>query len=69
MAFSNLIALFIMFATAATLHVNGITKIESSSQAAEALRAVVGDFAFLLFAAGIIGTGILAVPVLAGSAA
>jgi Mn2+/Fe2+ NRAMP family transporter len=69
MAFSNLIALFIMFATAATLHVNGITKIESSSQAADALRPVAGDFAFLLFAAGIIGTGMLAVPVLAGSAA
>jgi Mn2+/Fe2+ NRAMP family transporter len=69
MAFSNLIALFIMFATAATLHVNGITKIESSSQAAEALRPVAGDFAFLLFAAGIVGTGMLAVPVLAGSAA
>ena len=69
MAISNLIALFIMFATAATLHVNGITKIESSSQAAEALRPVAGDFAFLLFAAGIIGTGMLAVPVLAGSAA
>lgn len=46
MAISNLIALFIMFATAATLHVNGITKIESSSQAAEALQPVAGDFAF-----------------------
>jgi len=69
MAFSNLIALFIMFATAATLRVNGVTKIESSAQAAEALRPVAGNFAFLLFALGIIGTGMLAVPVLAGSAA
>jgi Mn2+/Fe2+ NRAMP family transporter len=69
MAVSNLVALFIIFATAATLHVNGITEIESSSQAAEALRPVAGEFAFLLFALGIIGTGMLAVPVLAGSAA
>jgi NRAMP (natural resistance-associated macrophage protein)-like metal ion transporter len=69
MAVSNLVALFIIFATAATLHANGITEIESSSQAAEALRPVAGEFAFLLFALGIIGTGMLAVPVLAGSAA
>jgi NRAMP (natural resistance-associated macrophage protein)-like metal ion transporter len=69
MGFSNLIALFIIFATAATLHVNGITQIETSAQAAEALRPIAGEFAFAVFAAGIIGTGLLAVPVLAGSAA
>jgi NRAMP (natural resistance-associated macrophage protein)-like metal ion transporter len=69
MVFSNLIAIFIVFAAAATLHVNGVTTIETASQAAEALRPVAGRFAFLLFAVGIIGTGLLAVPVLAGSAA
>ena len=69
MGISNLVAVFIILATAATLHVNGITKIETSSQAAEALRPIAGDFTFALFAAGIIGTGLLAVPVLAGSAA
>ena len=69
MAFSNLIAFFIIVTTAATLHANGITKIETASQAAEALRPIAGDLTFALFAAGIIGTGLLAVPVLAGSAA
>jgi Mn2+/Fe2+ NRAMP family transporter len=69
MAFSNLIALAIMLATAATLHNQGVTQIESAAQAAEALRPVAGQFAFALFAIGIIGTGLLAVPVLAGSAA
>jgi Mn2+/Fe2+ NRAMP family transporter len=69
MAFSNLIALAIMLATAATLHTKGITQIESAAQAAEALRPIAGQFAFALFALGIIGTGLLAVPVLAGSAA
>jgi NRAMP (natural resistance-associated macrophage protein)-like metal ion transporter len=69
MAFSNLVALAIMITTAATLHQAGITDIESSSQAAEALRPVAGPFAFTLFALGIVGTGLLAVPVLAGSAA
>jgi len=69
MGFSNLIALFIIIATAATLNRNGITDIQTSSQAAEALRPIAGPFAFALFAAGIIGTGLLAVPVLAGSAA
>jgi Mn2+/Fe2+ NRAMP family transporter len=69
MAFSNLIALAIMLATAATLHSKGITQIASAEQAAEALRPVAGQFAFALFAVGIIGTGLLAVPVLAGSAA
>lgn len=69
MGVSNLVALFIIFAAAATLHMNGTTDIESSAQAAEALRPIAGDFSFTLFAAGIIGTGMLAVPVLAGSAA
>jgi NRAMP (natural resistance-associated macrophage protein)-like metal ion transporter len=69
MMFSNLIAFCIMLTTALTLHSAGITDIQSSSQAAEALRPLAGNFAFLLFAAGIIGTGLLAVPVLAGSAA
>jgi NRAMP (natural resistance-associated macrophage protein)-like metal ion transporter len=69
MGFSHLVALFIIFATAATLHANGVTHIESASQAAEALRPIAGDLAFALFALGIIGTGLLAVPVLAGSAA
>ena len=69
MAFSNLVALAIIFATAATLHVNGITDVATSAQAAEALRPVAGPFAFTLFALGIVGTGLLAVPVLAGSAA
>jgi NRAMP (natural resistance-associated macrophage protein)-like metal ion transporter len=69
MMFSNLIAFCIMLTTALTLHSAGITDIQSSSQAAEALRPLAGDFAFLLFAAGIVGTGLLAVPVLAGSAA
>src|SRR5947207_213184 len=69
MMFSNLIALCIMLTTAATLHAAGVTDIQSSAQAAEALRPLAGAFAFALFAAGIIGTGLLAVPVLAGSAA
>jgi NRAMP (natural resistance-associated macrophage protein)-like metal ion transporter len=69
MAFSNMVALAIMVTTAATLHQAGITDIESSSQAAEALRPVAGPFAFTLFTLGIVGTGLLAVPVLAGSAA
>jgi NRAMP (natural resistance-associated macrophage protein)-like metal ion transporter len=69
MLFSNAIAFFIMLTAAVTLHTAGITNIESSSQAAEALRPIAGNFAFLLFACGIIGTGLLAVPVLAGSGA
>jgi Mn2+/Fe2+ NRAMP family transporter len=69
MGFSNLIALFIIISTAATLHAAGITDIQTSAQAAEALRPLAGDSAFLLFSLGIIGTGLLAVPVLAGSAA
>ena len=69
MGISNLIALFIIFATAATLNAHGVTQIQTSSQAAEALRPIAGIFAFALFAAGITATGMLAVPVLAGSAA
>jgi Mn2+/Fe2+ NRAMP family transporter len=69
MLFSNGVAFFIMLTTAVTLHVNGITDIQTSAQAAEALRPVAGEFAFLLFSLGIIGTGLLAVPILAGSAA
>ena len=69
MGISNLIALCIIFATAATLNANGVTAIQTSSQAAEALRPIAGAFTFALFAAGIIATGMLAVPVLAGSAA
>ena len=69
MAFSTLISLAIVFATAATLNASGIQDIETSSQAAEALRPIAGPYAFALFALGIIGTGLLAVPVLAGSAA
>src|SRR5437762_822177 len=69
MAFSNLVALAIIVTTAATLHAGGVTDIATSSQAAEALRPVAGPFAFTLFALGIVGTGLLAIPVLAGSAA
>lgn len=69
MTFSNLIALCIVIATAVTLNLQGITNIQTSAQAAEALRPVAGEFAFAIFALGIIGTGLLAVPVLAGSAA
>jgi NRAMP (natural resistance-associated macrophage protein)-like metal ion transporter len=69
MGFSNLVALAIIITTAATLHANGTTNIDTAQQAAEALKPVAGDFAFLVFAIGIIGTGFLAVPVLAGSAA
>jgi Mn2+/Fe2+ NRAMP family transporter len=69
MFFSNLIAFCIIVTTAATLHSHGITHIDTAAQAAEALRPVGGPLAFALFAAGIIGTGLLAVPVLAGSAA
>ena len=69
MGISNLISLFIIIATAATLHAHGQTDIQTSAQAAEALRPIAGPFTFVLFAAGIIGTGLLAIPVLAGSAA
>jgi len=69
MAFSSIVSLAIVFATAATLHANGVLDIGTSAQAAEALRPIAGNFAFALFSLGIIGTGLLAVPVLAGSAA
>lgn len=69
MAFSNLIAISIMITTAATLHARGVTNIETSVQAAEALKPIAGEFASLIFAIGIIGTGLLGIPVLAGSAA
>ncbi|MFL6691297.1 MAG: NRAMP family divalent metal transporter [Alphaproteobacteria bacterium] len=69
MTMSNLVAFFIMVTTAATLHANGVMKIDTASQAAEALKPIAGAFTFALFSAGIIGTGLLAVPVLAGSAA
>lgn len=69
MAFSNVIAIAIIITTAATLHAHGVTEIQSSSQAAEALRPIAGPAAAIIFALGIIGTGLLAIPVLAGSAA
>jgi NRAMP (natural resistance-associated macrophage protein)-like metal ion transporter len=69
MGFSNLVSLAIMVTTAATLHVAGKTDIQTSSQAAEALKPIAGELAFAIFALGIIGTGFLAIPVLAGSAA
>ena len=69
MGFSNLVAFFIMLTTAVTLHSHGVFDIQSSAQAATALRPIAGNFAFLLFTIGIVGTGLLAVPVLAGSAA
>ncbi|MBV8767958.1 MAG: divalent metal cation transporter [Hyphomicrobiales bacterium] len=69
MALSNAVALFIVITTAATLNAHGVTDIQTSSQAAEALRPIAGPLVFLVFALGIIGTGLLALPVLAGSAA
>jgi Mn2+/Fe2+ NRAMP family transporter len=69
MAMSNIIAISIIITTAATLHAKGVTDIQSSSQAAEALKPIAGAFAEIIFALGIIGTGLLAIPVLAGSTA
>jgi len=69
MLFSQAIMFFIIITTAATLHANGIIKIETASQAAGALRPVAGNLAYLLFAVGIIGTGLLAIPILTGSSA
>jgi NRAMP (natural resistance-associated macrophage protein)-like metal ion transporter len=69
MGFSNLIALAIMITAAATLHANNVTDIRTSAQAAEALRPIAGPLAETIFALGVIGTGLLSVPVLAGSAA
>ena len=69
MGFSNLVAFFIILTTAVTLHAHGITDIQTPAEAATALRPIAGEFAFMLFSAGIIGTGLLAIPVLAGSSA
>jgi NRAMP (natural resistance-associated macrophage protein)-like metal ion transporter len=69
MAFSNLIALSIIITAAATLHASGKTDIQTSAQAAEALRPIAGAFAEIVFALGIVGTGLLAIPVLAGATA
>lgn len=69
MGFSNLVALAIMLTAAATLHAANVTNIETSAQAAEALRPIAGEYATIIFALGIVGTGLLAVPVLAGAAA
>jgi len=68
MGVSNLIAFFIILTTAVTLHLHGKTDIQTATDAAEALRPIAGNFCFFLFSCGIIGTGLLAVPVLAGSA-
>jgi Mn2+/Fe2+ NRAMP family transporter len=69
MAFSNVISLAIIMTAAATLHAQGVTNVETSAQAAEALKPIAGTFAEVIFALGIIGTGLLAIPVLAGSTA
>jgi NRAMP (natural resistance-associated macrophage protein)-like metal ion transporter len=69
MGYSNLISWFIIVTTAATLHAHGVTNITTSAQAAEALRPIAGPLTFFVFAAGIIGIGLLAIPVLAGSSA
>ena len=69
MAFSNVIAFFIILDTGAVLHAHGIADIQTGAQAAEALRPLAGELAFLLFSIGIIGTGLIAIPVLAGSSA
>ncbi len=69
MAYSNLVTFFIILTTGATLHVAGVTDIQSAQQAATALRPLAGDLAYGLFATGLIGTGMLAIPVMAGSSA
>ena len=69
MFFSNAVAVFIVITTAATLNAHGVTDVQTSSQAALALKPIAGPFVFVVFALGIVGTGLLAVPVLAGSAA
>jgi NRAMP (natural resistance-associated macrophage protein)-like metal ion transporter len=69
MGLSNLVAFFIIVTTAATLHAHGVTDVQTSEQAAEALRPIAGEFAFIIFALGILGTGLLSIPVLAGSSA
>jgi NRAMP (natural resistance-associated macrophage protein)-like metal ion transporter len=69
MFYSDLTSCFIILATAVTLHASGVTNIETAAQAAGALKPLAGDFAFVLFALGILGVGLIGVPVLAGSAA
>src|SRR5665811_800397 len=69
MFYSDITAYFIILATAVTLNVAGVKDIETAAQAASALRPLAGDFAFMLFAVGILGVGLIGVPVLAGSAA
>lgn len=69
MFYSDMTAYFIILATAVTLHVAGVTDIQTAAEAAGALRPLAGDFAFILFATGILGVGLIGVPVLAGSAA
>jgi Mn2+/Fe2+ NRAMP family transporter len=69
MGVSNLVAFFIMLTTAVTLHAHGITDIQTTAQAASALKPIAGELAFALFCLGIVGTGLLGIPVLAGSAA
>ena len=69
MAFSNVIAFFIILTTAMTLHKNGGQQIETATEAAKALRPIAGDFAYAIFCIGIIGTGLLSIPVLVGSSA
>lgn len=69
MLYSNIAAYFIILATAVTLNLAGITDITTAAQAASALKPLAGSFAYLLFAVGILGVGLIGVPVLAGSAA
>jgi Mn2+/Fe2+ NRAMP family transporter len=69
MGLSNLVALFIVITAAATLHAHGVTDVQTSAQAAEALRPIAGPAAFVVFSLGVIGTGLMALPVLAGSVA
>ena len=69
MGYSNLIAFFVILATAVTLNAHGLTNVETAAQAAAALKPIAGDFAAALFALAIVGTGLLAIPTLAGSAA
>ena len=69
MGFSNLVAFFVILSASLTLHQSGLLTVQTSAEAAKALKPIAGEFAFLLFSLGIIGTGFLAIPVLAGSAA
>ena len=67
--FSNFVMYFIILTAAVTLHTHGVTKIDTSKQAAEALRPLAGQFAYFLYTAGLIGVGLLAIPTLTGSSA